>query len=169
MEAQNPVVTCWCLECPKPSHVCEIPPISQEVLQSLQWSRTAPSQLSQPCPHRCRWLTTQRDFSAFFLSLGLIPCDPLGEGCIALRIEATESLVPIHTVLTHHGEKTGVFQGEIKLQTSQGKQREKLYGKELDHLYNVHCRVFPSWKTTVKELKIILAILSLSARWCEYC
>uniref|UniRef100_A0A803Y4L2 phosphatidylinositol-3,4,5-trisphosphate 5-phosphatase n=1 Tax=Meleagris gallopavo TaxID=9103 RepID=A0A803Y4L2_MELGA len=49
-----------------------------------------------------------------------------GEGCIALRIEATESLVPIHTVLTHHGEKTGVFQGEIKLQTSQGKQREKL-------------------------------------------
>ncbi|KAM6326176.1 phosphatidylinositol 3,4,5-trisphosphate 5-phosphatase 1 [Podargus strigoides] len=50
-----------------------------------------------------------------------------GEGCIALRIEATESLVPFHTVLTHHGEKTGVFQGEIKLQTSQGKQREKLY------------------------------------------
>ncbi|XP_062438338.1 phosphatidylinositol 3,4,5-trisphosphate 5-phosphatase 1 isoform X3 [Rhea pennata] len=50
-----------------------------------------------------------------------------GEGCIALRIEATESLVPIHTILTHHGEKTGVFQGEIKLQTSQGKQREKLY------------------------------------------
>ncbi|NXU53204.1 SHIP1 phosphatase, partial [Turnix velox] len=50
-----------------------------------------------------------------------------GEGCIALRIEETESLVPIHTVLTHHGEKTGVFQGEIKLQTSQGKQREKLY------------------------------------------
>ncbi|NXT82126.1 SHIP1 phosphatase, partial [Zapornia atra] len=50
-----------------------------------------------------------------------------GEGCIALRIEATESLVPIHTVLTHHGENTGVFQGEIKLQTSQGKQREKLY------------------------------------------
>ncbi|NWV40901.1 SHIP1 phosphatase, partial [Grantiella picta] len=50
-----------------------------------------------------------------------------GEGCIALRIEATESLAPIHTVLTHHGEKTGVFQGEIKLQTSHGKQREKLY------------------------------------------
>ncbi|NWU97387.1 SHIP1 phosphatase, partial [Upupa epops] len=50
-----------------------------------------------------------------------------GEGCIALRIEATESLVPIHAELTHHGEKTGVFQGEIKLQTSQGKQREKLY------------------------------------------
>ncbi|NWR44526.1 SHIP1 phosphatase, partial [Regulus satrapa] len=50
-----------------------------------------------------------------------------GEGCIALRTEATESLAPIHTVLTHHGEKTGIFQGEIKLQTSQGKQREKLY------------------------------------------
>ncbi|NWZ69592.1 SHIP1 phosphatase, partial [Acrocephalus arundinaceus] len=50
-----------------------------------------------------------------------------GEGCIALRMEATESLAPIHTVLTHHGEKTGIFQGEIKLQTSQGKQREKLY------------------------------------------
>uniref|UniRef100_A0A8C3XN54 phosphatidylinositol-3,4,5-trisphosphate 5-phosphatase n=2 Tax=Chelydra serpentina TaxID=8475 RepID=A0A8C3XN54_CHESE len=50
-----------------------------------------------------------------------------GEGCIALRIEATESLVPFYTVLTHHGERTGVFQGDIKLQTSQGKQREKLY------------------------------------------
>ncbi|RMC02208.1 hypothetical protein DUI87_21375 [Hirundo rustica rustica] len=50
-----------------------------------------------------------------------------GEGCIALRMETTESLAPIHTVLTHHGEKTGIFQGEIKLQTSQGKQREKLY------------------------------------------
>ncbi|XP_019359298.1 PREDICTED: phosphatidylinositol 3,4,5-trisphosphate 5-phosphatase 1 isoform X2 [Gavialis gangeticus] len=50
-----------------------------------------------------------------------------GEGCIALRREATESLVPFYTVLTHHGEKTGVFQGEVKLQTSQGKQREKLY------------------------------------------
>ncbi|NWR09641.1 SHIP1 phosphatase, partial [Paradoxornis webbianus] len=50
-----------------------------------------------------------------------------GEGCIALRMEATESLAPIHTVLTHHGEKTGIFQGEIKLQTPQGKQREKLY------------------------------------------
>uniref|UniRef100_A0A7M4EPC4 phosphatidylinositol-3,4,5-trisphosphate 5-phosphatase n=1 Tax=Crocodylus porosus TaxID=8502 RepID=A0A7M4EPC4_CROPO len=54
-----------------------------------------------------------------------------GEGCIALRREATESLVPFYTVLTHHGEKTGVFQGEVKLQTSQGKQREKLYGKTL--------------------------------------
>uniref|UniRef100_A0A8C3SCN3 phosphatidylinositol-3,4,5-trisphosphate 5-phosphatase n=1 Tax=Chelydra serpentina TaxID=8475 RepID=A0A8C3SCN3_CHESE len=54
-----------------------------------------------------------------------------GEGCIALRIEATESLVPFYTVLTHHGERTGVFQGDIKLQTSQGKQREKLYGKSL--------------------------------------
>uniref|UniRef100_A0A8D2PFL9 phosphatidylinositol-3,4,5-trisphosphate 5-phosphatase n=1 Tax=Zosterops lateralis melanops TaxID=1220523 RepID=A0A8D2PFL9_ZOSLA len=57
-----------------------------------------------------------------------------GEGCIALRMEATESLAPIHTVLTHHGEKTGIFQGEIKLQTPQGKQREKLYGKERHHL-----------------------------------
>lgn len=70
----------------------------------------------------------------------LSPCYPLGEGCIALRIEATESLVPIHTVLTHHGEKTGVFQGEIKLQTSQGKQREKLYGKERNHLCNARSR-----------------------------
>ncbi|XP_066475539.1 phosphatidylinositol 3,4,5-trisphosphate 5-phosphatase 1 isoform X2 [Tiliqua scincoides] len=50
-----------------------------------------------------------------------------GEGCIALQSGATESLVPIRTVLTHHGEKTGIFQGEFKLQTSQGKQREKLY------------------------------------------
>uniref|UniRef100_A0A672UTT7 phosphatidylinositol-3,4,5-trisphosphate 5-phosphatase n=1 Tax=Strigops habroptila TaxID=2489341 RepID=A0A672UTT7_STRHB len=81
-----------------------------------------------------------------------------GEGCIALRIEATESLVPIHTVLTHHGEKTGVFQGEIKLQTSQGKQREKLYGKERDYLCSAHPREYPSQKTSVKELKIILAV-----------
>ncbi|XP_048362861.1 phosphatidylinositol 3,4,5-trisphosphate 5-phosphatase 1 [Sphaerodactylus townsendi] len=54
-----------------------------------------------------------------------------GEGCIALaprrRLQATESLVPIEAMLTHHGEKTGIFQGEFKLQTSQGKQREKLY------------------------------------------
>ncbi|XP_049625310.1 phosphatidylinositol 3,4,5-trisphosphate 5-phosphatase 1 [Suncus etruscus] len=50
-----------------------------------------------------------------------------GEGCIALRLEATETQVPIHTPLTHHGELTGHFRGEIKLQTSQGKKREKLY------------------------------------------
>ncbi|XP_054839709.1 phosphatidylinositol 3,4,5-trisphosphate 5-phosphatase 1 isoform X2 [Eublepharis macularius] len=50
-----------------------------------------------------------------------------GEGCIALQSGATESQVPIRTMLTHHGEMTGEFQGEFKLQTSQGKQREKLY------------------------------------------
>ncbi|XP_058155855.1 phosphatidylinositol 3,4,5-trisphosphate 5-phosphatase 1 [Dasypus novemcinctus] len=50
-----------------------------------------------------------------------------GEGCIALRLEATETQLPIYTPLTHHGEMTGHFQGEIKLQTSQGKMREKLY------------------------------------------
>ncbi|XP_008836329.1 phosphatidylinositol 3,4,5-trisphosphate 5-phosphatase 1 [Nannospalax galili] len=50
-----------------------------------------------------------------------------GEGCIALRLEATETQLPIYTPLTHHGEMTGHFQGEIKLQTSQGKKREKLY------------------------------------------
>ncbi|XP_075385455.1 phosphatidylinositol 3,4,5-trisphosphate 5-phosphatase 1 [Tenrec ecaudatus] len=50
-----------------------------------------------------------------------------GEGCIALRLEATETQFPIHTPLTHHGEMTGHFRGEIKLQTSQGKMREKLY------------------------------------------
>ncbi|XP_040828248.1 phosphatidylinositol 3,4,5-trisphosphate 5-phosphatase 1 isoform X3 [Ochotona curzoniae] len=50
-----------------------------------------------------------------------------GEGCIALRLEATETPLPIHTPLTHHGEMTGHFRGEIKLQTSQGKKREKLY------------------------------------------
>ncbi|XP_054426767.1 phosphatidylinositol 3,4,5-trisphosphate 5-phosphatase 1 [Pteronotus mesoamericanus] len=50
-----------------------------------------------------------------------------GEGCIALRLEATETELPIYTPLTHHGEMTGHFQGEIKLQTSQGKMREKLY------------------------------------------
>lgn len=57
------------------------------------------------------------------------PYCSLGEGCIALRSGAAESQVPIQTVLTHHGEKTGIFQGQFKLQTSQGKQREKLYGK----------------------------------------
>lgn len=50
-----------------------------------------------------------------------------GEGCIALRLEATETELPIDTPLTHHGEMTGHFRGEIKLQTSQGKMREKLY------------------------------------------
>ncbi|XP_060049789.1 phosphatidylinositol 3,4,5-trisphosphate 5-phosphatase 1 isoform X2 [Erinaceus europaeus] len=50
-----------------------------------------------------------------------------GEGCIALRLEATETPLPIYTPLTHHGEMTGHFRGEIKLQTSQGKMREKLY------------------------------------------
>uniref|UniRef100_A0A8C0PEA5 phosphatidylinositol-3,4,5-trisphosphate 5-phosphatase n=2 Tax=Canis lupus familiaris TaxID=9615 RepID=A0A8C0PEA5_CANLF len=50
-----------------------------------------------------------------------------GEGCIALRLEATETQLPIYTPLTHHGEMTGHFRGEIKLQTSQGKMREKLY------------------------------------------
>ncbi|XP_010839534.1 PREDICTED: LOW QUALITY PROTEIN: phosphatidylinositol 3,4,5-trisphosphate 5-phosphatase 1 [Bison bison bison] len=50
-----------------------------------------------------------------------------GEGCIALRLEATETQLPIYTPLTHHGEMTGHFRGNIKLQTSQGKMREKLY------------------------------------------
>ncbi|XP_049744426.1 phosphatidylinositol 3,4,5-trisphosphate 5-phosphatase 1 isoform X2 [Elephas maximus indicus] len=50
-----------------------------------------------------------------------------GEGCVALRLEAKETQFPIYTPLTHHGEMTGHFQGEIKLQTSQGKTREKLY------------------------------------------
>ncbi|XP_028640490.1 phosphatidylinositol 3,4,5-trisphosphate 5-phosphatase 1 [Grammomys surdaster] len=50
-----------------------------------------------------------------------------GEGCIALRLETTETQLPIYTPLTHHGEMTGHFRGEIKLQTSQGKMREKLY------------------------------------------
>uniref|UniRef100_A0A670ZTE5 phosphatidylinositol-3,4,5-trisphosphate 5-phosphatase n=1 Tax=Pseudonaja textilis TaxID=8673 RepID=A0A670ZTE5_PSETE len=68
-----------------------------------------------------------------------------GEGCIALRSGAAESQVPIQTVLTHHGEKTGIFQGQFKLQTSQGKQREKLYGKPVlqskkDSLYGAGSR-----------------------------
>ncbi|XP_010607046.1 phosphatidylinositol 3,4,5-trisphosphate 5-phosphatase 1 [Fukomys damarensis] len=50
-----------------------------------------------------------------------------GEGCIALRLEATETQLPIYTPLTHIGEMTGHFRGAIKLQTSQGKKREKLY------------------------------------------
>ncbi|XP_078522146.1 phosphatidylinositol 3,4,5-trisphosphate 5-phosphatase 1 [Lissotriton helveticus] len=50
-----------------------------------------------------------------------------GEGCIALRVHATESLVAFSSPLTHHGELTGHFHGDIKLQTSHGQQREKLY------------------------------------------
>ncbi|KAG8445419.1 hypothetical protein GDO86_010266 [Hymenochirus boettgeri] len=50
-----------------------------------------------------------------------------GEGCIALRNEDPEQQFPFYTVLTHHGEETGVFYGEIRLTTSGGKQREKLY------------------------------------------
>ncbi|XP_030890670.1 phosphatidylinositol 3,4,5-trisphosphate 5-phosphatase 1-like [Leptonychotes weddellii] len=55
----------------------------------------------------------------------------VSEGCIALRLEATETQLPIYTPLTHHGEMTGHFRGEIKLQTSQGKMREKLYENPL--------------------------------------
>lgn len=58
-----------------------------------------------------------------------VPSTYPGEGCIALRLEATEAQLPIYTPLTHHGEMMGHFRGEIKLQTSQGKTREKLYGK----------------------------------------
>ncbi|XP_063771794.1 phosphatidylinositol 3,4,5-trisphosphate 5-phosphatase 1 isoform X2 [Pseudophryne corroboree] len=51
-----------------------------------------------------------------------------GEGCIALRIEDPEQQqFPFFTPLTHHGEETGHFQGEICLHASCGKQREKLY------------------------------------------
>ena len=63
------------------------------------------------------------------LDLTTVPPTSPGEGCIALRLEATETQLPIYTPLTHHGEMTGHFQGDIKLQTSQGKMREKLYGK----------------------------------------
>nr|XP_033814736.1 phosphatidylinositol 3,4,5-trisphosphate 5-phosphatase 1 [Geotrypetes seraphini] len=50
-----------------------------------------------------------------------------GEGCISLRLESTKLRIPFHILLTHHGEMAGRFLGEITLQTSQGKQREKLY------------------------------------------
>uniref|UniRef100_A0A8C5M9K4 phosphatidylinositol-3,4,5-trisphosphate 5-phosphatase n=1 Tax=Leptobrachium leishanense TaxID=445787 RepID=A0A8C5M9K4_9ANUR len=50
-----------------------------------------------------------------------------GEGCIALRLEDRQEHSPFHTPLTHHGEETGFFQGEICLHASEGKQREKLY------------------------------------------
>lgn len=63
------------------------------------------------------------------LDITVVPSMSPGEGCIALRLEATETQLPIYTPLTHHGEMTGHFRGEIKLQTSQGKMREKLYGK----------------------------------------
>ncbi|XP_075057841.1 phosphatidylinositol 3,4,5-trisphosphate 5-phosphatase 1 isoform X2 [Mixophyes fleayi] len=51
-----------------------------------------------------------------------------GEGCIALRIEdPQQQQFPFFTPLTHHGEETGHFQGDICLSASCGKQREKLY------------------------------------------
>ncbi|XP_044146481.1 phosphatidylinositol 3,4,5-trisphosphate 5-phosphatase 1 isoform X2 [Bufo gargarizans] len=51
-----------------------------------------------------------------------------GEGCIALRMEdPQQQQFPFLTPLTHHGEETGHFQGEICLQAACGKQREKLY------------------------------------------
>ncbi|XP_075717426.1 phosphatidylinositol 3,4,5-trisphosphate 5-phosphatase 1 isoform X1 [Rhinoderma darwinii] len=51
-----------------------------------------------------------------------------GEGCIALRMEDPQQLqFPFFTPLTHHGEETGHFQGEISLTAHCGKQREKLY------------------------------------------
>lgn len=65
-----------------------------------------------------------------------------GEGCIALHLETTETQLPIYTPLTHHGEMTGHFRGEIKLQTSQGKMREKLYDfvkTERDESSGVKC------------------------------
>ncbi|XP_066454346.1 phosphatidylinositol 3,4,5-trisphosphate 5-phosphatase 1 isoform X2 [Eleutherodactylus coqui] len=51
-----------------------------------------------------------------------------GEGCIALRMEdPQQQQFPFFTPLTHHGEETGHFQGEICLHAPSGKQREKLY------------------------------------------
>ncbi|XP_053565904.1 phosphatidylinositol 3,4,5-trisphosphate 5-phosphatase 1 [Bombina bombina] len=50
-----------------------------------------------------------------------------GEGCIALRNEDSKQQFPFFTPLTHHGEETGYFQGEIFLPATGGKQREKLY------------------------------------------
>lgn len=81
------------------------------------------SSLSRPDP---RWFSRDTVGS----DLTLVPATSPGEGCIALRLEATETELPIYTPLTHHGEMTGHFRGEIKLQTSQGKMREKLYGKQ---------------------------------------
>ncbi|OCT78814.1 phosphatidylinositol 3,4,5-trisphosphate 5-phosphatase 1-like [Xenopus laevis] len=71
-----------------------------------------------------------------------------GEGCIALRTEDTEQQFPFCTILTHHGEETGLFCGEICLPACGGKQREKLYDfvkiekdetvaqKQLKHTYS---------------------------------
>ncbi|XP_075425723.1 phosphatidylinositol 3,4,5-trisphosphate 5-phosphatase 1 isoform X2 [Ascaphus truei] len=50
-----------------------------------------------------------------------------GEGCIALRMEDPQQQFPFYTPLTHHGEATGTFQGEIFLPACGGKQRERLY------------------------------------------
>ncbi|KAM9316457.1 phosphatidylinositol 3,4,5-trisphosphate 5-phosphatase 1 [Gastrophryne carolinensis] len=51
-----------------------------------------------------------------------------GEGCIALRMEdPKQQAFSFHIPLTHHGEATGYFQGEICLNARCGKQREKLY------------------------------------------
>ncbi|XP_018612900.1 phosphatidylinositol 3,4,5-trisphosphate 5-phosphatase 1 isoform X3 [Scleropages formosus] len=49
-----------------------------------------------------------------------------GEGCVALRAAAT-CKADFHIVLTHHGEITGSLTGSFQLQTSEGKQTEKLY------------------------------------------
>uniref|UniRef100_A0A8C9WIP5 phosphatidylinositol-3,4,5-trisphosphate 5-phosphatase n=1 Tax=Scleropages formosus TaxID=113540 RepID=A0A8C9WIP5_SCLFO len=51
-----------------------------------------------------------------------------GEGCVALRAAAT-CKADFHIVLTHHGEITGSLTGSFQLQTSEGKQTEKLYGE----------------------------------------
>ncbi|XP_040204870.1 phosphatidylinositol 3,4,5-trisphosphate 5-phosphatase 1 isoform X1 [Rana temporaria] len=51
-----------------------------------------------------------------------------GEGCIALGMEDPQQQpFSFSTPLTHHGEETGCFQGEIFLHAPCGKQREKLY------------------------------------------
>ncbi|XP_068136794.1 phosphatidylinositol 3,4,5-trisphosphate 5-phosphatase 1 isoform X2 [Hyperolius riggenbachi] len=51
-----------------------------------------------------------------------------GEGCIALRMEDPQQQpFSFCTPLTHHGEATGQFQGEIHLHAACGKHREKLY------------------------------------------
>ncbi|KAL4630721.1 phosphatidylinositol 3,4,5-trisphosphate 5-phosphatase 1 isoform X1 [Arapaima gigas] len=49
-----------------------------------------------------------------------------GEGCVALRAAAI-SKADFHIALTHHGEITGSLTGSIQMQTSEGKQTEKLY------------------------------------------
>lgn len=95
----------------------------------------------------------------------VVPSTSSGEGCIALRLEATETQLPIHTPLTHHGEMTGHFRGEIKLQTSQGKKREKLYGKWVEP----PCTLFSAVQLGAEMRVLSAKLLNILSAWYHPC